>query len=54
MAASLRVATFYGLTGNLTLGADYFQRQNLDAHKRAYVKKLEKLGYIVTLSPLAA
>jgi transposase len=36
------------------LGADYFQRQNLDAHKRAYVKKLEKLGYIVTLSPLAA
>jgi len=36
------------------LGADYFQRQNLEAHKRAYVKKLEKLGYNVILSPLAA
>ena len=36
------------------LGADYFQRQNLEAHKRAYIKKLEKLGYTVTLTPVAA
>jgi transposase len=36
------------------LGADYFEKQNLNAHKRAYVRKLEKMGFTVTLAPRAA
>ena len=32
------------------LGADYFEKQNLDLHKRACVRKLEKMGFTVTLA----
>jgi len=35
------------------LGVDYFERQNLEGKKRAYVKKLEKLGFTVKLEPAA-
>jgi transposase len=35
------------------LGVDYFERQNLEGQKRAYVKKLEKLGFTVKLEPAA-
>jgi transposase len=35
------------------LGVDYFERQNLEGQKRAYVKKLEKLGFSVKLEPAA-
>jgi transposase len=36
------------------LGADYFEKQNLDLHKRVCVRKLEKMGFTVTLAPTAA
>jgi len=35
------------------LGVDYFERQNLEGQKRAYVKKLEKLGFTVKIEPAA-
>ena len=35
------------------LGVDYFEQQNLEADKRRHVRKLEKMGYTVTLAPAA-
>src|SRR5260370_1627978 len=35
------------------LDVAYFERQNLEGQKRAYVKKLEKLGFTVQLEPAA-
>jgi transposase len=35
------------------LGADYFAKQNLEGQTRSYVNRLKKLGYEVTLTPLA-
>jgi hypothetical protein len=36
------------------LGADFFEKQNLEGLKKAYRKKLERLGFKVTLEPAAA
>lgn len=36
------------------LGADYFEKQNLEGLKKTYLKKLERLGFKVSLEPVAA
>jgi transposase len=36
------------------LGGDFFEKQNLEGLKKAYRKKLERLGFKVTLEPIAA
>jgi len=35
------------------LGADYFEKQNLEGLKKNYLKKLERLGFKVSLEPIA-
>jgi len=35
------------------LGANYFDRKNADSLQRSLVKRLERLGHVVTLSPIA-
>jgi transposase len=35
------------------LGADYFEKQNLEGLKKNYLRKLERLGFKVTLEPAA-
>lgn len=35
------------------LGADYFEKQNLEGLKKTYLKKLERLGFKVSLEPVA-
>ena len=44
----------YHQTHYRDLGADYFAKQNLEGQTRSYVNRLKKLGYRVTLTPLAA
>jgi len=36
------------------LGGDFFEKQNLEGLKKAYRKKLERLGFKVTLEPIPA
>ena len=36
------------------LGADYFAKLDPQRHKRYLVKRLEQLGYEVTLTPIPA
>lgn len=36
------------------LGADFFEKQNLEGLKKTYLKKLERLGFKVSLDPIAA
>jgi transposase len=37
------------------LGADYFlERQKKEAYKRRLVRQLERMGYEVTIEPIAA
>lgn len=52
---SLLVTGYYLITRERTyqdLGADYFDQRNHDAVKQRSVRRLEKLGYRVTLTPL--
>jgi transposase len=36
------------------LGADFFEKQNLEGLKKTYLKKLERLGFKVSVEPIAA
>lgn len=55
VAHSLLAAIWHMLAHNLDyreLGADYFEKHNLEQLKKTYLKKLEKLGFQVTLNTL--
>lgn len=57
VAHSLLTAIWHMLRHDVAyreLGADFFQKQNLDDLKKTYLKKLEKLGFRVTLEPAVA
>ena len=57
VAHSLLVTGYYLITRDRTyqdLGADYFDQRDHDAVKQRSVRRLEKLGYCVTLAPLQA
>ncbi len=54
---AILIAIWHMLTKNVVhqdLGADYFDRQNTDRKRRRAVRRLEKLGYKVTLEEAAA
>jgi transposase len=38
---------------NTDLGADYFERLDRERMERQYVRRLERLGYQITLQPAA-
>ena len=55
VAHSLLGVIWHMLTRNTSyreLGADYFQRRNLQNLVRAHVRKLESMGYRVQLQPV--
>ena len=57
VAHSLLVTGYYLITRDRTyqnLGADYFDQRDHDAVKQRSLRRLEKLGYHVTLTPLQA
>jgi transposase len=57
VAHSLLITGYYLITRDRTyqdLGAEYFDQRDHDAVKQRSVRRLEKLGYCVTLAPLQA
>jgi transposase len=56
VAHSMLAAIWHMLTRDVEyheLGADYFEKQNLEGLKKNYLKKLERLGFKVSLEPIA-
>ena len=56
VAHSMLTAIWHMFTRDLDhhdLGADFFEKLNVRGQRTAYVRKLEKLGYEVTLKPAA-
>ena len=56
VAHSMLAAIWHMLTRDVDyheLDADYFEKQNLGGLKKNYLKKLERLGFKVSLEPIA-